>query len=88
MHKNNAQLMFQYCYKLVMSDICVFERLVLWCMSICQVYLKFHLGYTVLFQEMDAGQAFNPFNTMSDIWGPNAPTTTSGWNIPPKTEEQ
>ncbi|XP_048778429.1 transmembrane protein 131-like isoform X3 [Ostrea edulis] len=38
-------------------------------------------------QDMDSGQAFNPFNTMSDIWGPNAPTTSAGWNVP-KPEEQ
>ncbi|OWF37267.1 transmembrane protein 131-like isoform X2 [Mizuhopecten yessoensis] len=28
---------------------------------------------------------FNPFNSMADIWGPNAPNTSSGWNYPPPT---
>ncbi|XP_061164811.1 transmembrane protein 131-like isoform X1 [Saccostrea echinata] len=33
-------------------------------------------------QEINSGQAFNPFNTMSDIWGPNATTNSTGWNVP------
>ena len=29
---------------------------------------------------------FGPFNTMSNIWGPNAPISSSGWNMPTNTE--
>ena len=30
--------------------------------------------------------AYSPFNTMSNIWGPNAQISSSGWNIPTNTD--
>ncbi|XP_052077045.1 transmembrane protein 131-like isoform X3 [Mytilus californianus] len=30
--------------------------------------------------------SFSPFNNMSNIWGPNAPISSSGWNMPTNTD--
>ncbi|KAJ8297398.1 hypothetical protein KUTeg_023929 [Tegillarca granosa] len=39
-------------------------------------------------QSPDQLGTFNPFNSMADIWGPNATTTSSGWTFQtPKTDD-